>query len=515
MYPKQQIFFILGLSRSGTAAAKRLLHRGASVYVYDDIASERVEKIARELERLGAKRIAKENLSKAPEYCDALVLSPGIPIDHPLAVAFKRKGKAVLGETELAARQMRCAILAVTGTNGKTTTVSMLTDILKAGGLNANACGNIGTPMIDFCSLDETAIAVAEVSSFQLETLNSLCPHIAIVLNITEDHLSRHYNMENYIFLKSKILKNSTETEYAVLNYDDPIVRGFAEKTRAKVLWFSVRERVAGAYLENGNLYFGNEKILSAADLLAEGVHNIQNALAAVVAAKIIGVKTETIAAALSSFKGIKHRIEFVKESNGISYIDDSKGTNVDATIKAVNCMKQDTVLLLGGKNKGYDYSPLFAFLRSSKVKHAILYGENRYDLLKSARENGFHEFTVCKDFAFAVRVAAMKAERGNTVLLSPASASFDEFAGYEERGEKFVEIVSELTKRDEHFVQTTENTQESERTETVEFVESAESADGAADESKPVATAELGESLDSGDEVSKRRFESGEEEIE
>lgn len=515
MYPERQIFFVLGLSRSGKAAAEFLLSRGALVYIYDDVSGERVEKIARALEEQGAKRVDKENFSKMPELCDVLVLSPGIPIDHPIAVSFKRKGKAVVGETELAARYMRCPIVAVTGTNGKTTTVSMLTEIFKTDNVDAYACGNIGTPMIEFCNLCENSIAVAEISSFQMETLNSLCPHISVILNITEDHLNRHYNMENYIFLKSKILKNSTETEYAVLNYDDPIVRGFAEKTRAKVLWFSVRERVAGAYLENGNLYFGNEKILSAADLLVEGVHNIQNALAAVVAAKIIGVKTETIAAALSSFKGIKHRIEFVKESNGISYIDDSKGTNVDATIKAVNCMKQDTVLLLGGKNKGYDYSPLFAFLRSSKVKHAILYGENRYDLLKSARENGFHEFTVCKDFAFAVRVAAMKAERGNTVLLSPASASFDEFAGYEERGEKFVEIVSELTKRDEHFVQTTENTQESERTETVEFAESAESADGAADESKPVATAQLGESLDGGDEISKRRFESGEEEIE
>ena len=263
MYPQQQVFFVLGLSRSGSAAAKYLLQNRATVYLYDDIVSERVERTAKELEALGGKRISKENLPKAPEYCDALVLSPGIPIDHPMAVAFRRKGKAVIGEMELAARQMRSTVVAITGTNGKTTTVSMLTEILNAGEIKAFACGNIGTPMVEFSSLDENTVAVAEVSSFQLETLNSLCPHVAVVLNVTEDHLSRHYNMENYIFLKGKLLKNATETEYAVLNYDDVIVRDFAEKTKAKVLWFSVRERVAGAYYENGNLCFGNEKILS------------------------------------------------------------------------------------------------------------------------------------------------------------------------------------------------------------------------------------------------------------
>ena len=174
MYAQQQIFFVLGLSRSGTAAAKYLLKSGATVYVHDENTSERMEKTLKQLEELGARRIAKENVSKAPEYCDALVLSPGIAIDHPLAVAFRRRGRAVLGEMELAARCMRASVVAITGTNGKTTTVSMLAEILKAGGLEAVACGNIGTPMIEFSSLQETGVAVAEVSSFQLETLNSL-----------------------------------------------------------------------------------------------------------------------------------------------------------------------------------------------------------------------------------------------------------------------------------------------------------------------------------------------------
>lgn len=449
MYPERQIFFVLGLSKSGRSAAEFLLSKNATVYIYDDVSGERVEQVARELESKGAKRVAKETLPKTSEICDVLVLSPGIPIDHPLAVAFKRGGKAVVGETELAARYMRCPIVAVTGTNGKTTTVSMLESVLKEGRYEAKACGNIGSPMIDFCSLGENGVAVAEISSFQLETLNSLCPHIAVVLNVTEDHLNRHYNMENYIFLKAKILKNSSEAEYAVLNYDDRVVRGFAEKTKAKVVWFSVRERVRGAYYENGDLFYAGEKIVSASELLAEGLHNVQNALATIAAAKIMGVKNADIAKALSEFKGIKHRIEFVGEVDGVAYIDDSKGTNVDATIKAVGCMKRETILLLGGKNKGYDYSKLFAVLQKSNVKHAVLYGENRYALLHSAREQGFESVTLCETFAFAVRIAVMVARAGQAVLLSPASASFDEFASYEERGDTFVRMVRNLAKED------------------------------------------------------------------
>ena len=337
MYLKRQAFLVLGLSKSGQAAAEFLLENHAVTYLYDDAVSERLEQTTAWLEQKGAKRVGKDDLPKVMETCDALVLSPGIPIDHPLAVAFKRNHRAVIGETELAARYMRCPVIAVTGTNGKTTTVSLIADVLQKGGYNAKACGNVGTPMLDYCDLEEDAVVVAEISSFQLETLNSLCPHVAIVLNITEDHLNRHYNMENYVFLKAKLLKRCSQAEYAVLNHDDKTVRSFAEKTKAKVLFFSVRERVDGAYYENGNLYFRDEKILSASDLFVGGLHNIQNALAAIAAAKLIGVRTEHIVAALTSFKGVRHRIERIATVGGVTYIDDSKGTNVDATVKAVN----------------------------------------------------------------------------------------------------------------------------------------------------------------------------------
>ena len=442
MYPEKQTFLILGLSRSGRSATEYLLARNATCYIYDDIAGERVERTAAELVEKGAKRTTEELLPSMCDICDVLVLSPGSPIDHPIAVSFKRKGKAVVGETEIASRMLKCPIVAITGTNGKTTTVSMLTEILTAGGYNAKACGNVGTPMIDFCSLGVTDVAVAEISSFQMETLNSLNPHISVILNVTEDHLNRHYNMENYIFLKAKLLKNASEAEYAVLNYDDRIVRTFAEKTKARVVWFSVREKVNGAYYENGALYYNGEKVIAGEDLLTEGLHNIQNALASLACAKLMGVKNTDIAKALTNFKGIKHRIQYIAEIDGVQYVDDSKGTNVDATVKAVSAMKRETLLLLGGKNKGYDYGKLFAVLQKSKVVHAVLYGENRFELLKSAREKSFERVTVCDGFVVAVRIAHLLAKSGQTVLLSPASASFDEFASYEERGDAFVEIV-------------------------------------------------------------------------
>lgn len=445
MYPKKQSFLVLGLSRSGMASSKFLLKRGAQVFVYDDVDSEKIRLQREELVSLGAKCVKKEELSKMIEVCDALLLSPGIPIDHPLAVAFKRGKKAVIGETELAARFYRGSALAVTGTNGKTTTVSMLEKIFIEAGLNAVACGNIGTPFVEVVDEETEKIAVAEISSFQLETLNSFCPHVAVVLNITEDHLNRHYNMENYVFLKRKLLKNLTEAEFAVLNFDDETVRSFAEATKAKVVWFSMKERVSGVYLSGEDVYFHDEKILSIRDLWVDGVHNVQNVLACVAAAKLFGVNAQTIAGALASFKGVRHRIETVATVDGITYIDDSKGTNVDATLKAVACMKEETLLLLGGKDKGYDYRKLFDGLKSSKVVCAVLYGENRYRLSDAARVSGFGKTVVCMTFEHAVKIAQLLALRGQTILLSPASASFDEFSSYEERGDRFAAMVTAM----------------------------------------------------------------------
>ncbi|MDD6995985.1 MAG: UDP-N-acetylmuramoyl-L-alanine--D-glutamate ligase [Candidatus Borkfalkiaceae bacterium] len=455
MYPAYQSFLVLGLSRSGVAAADFLLSKQAEVFVYDDVRGGAVQRAVNALVEKGAKSVREEDLPYMLEKCDALVLSPGIPVDHKLAVAFRRRKKAVIGETELAARYLKCCIIAVTGTNGKTTTVSMIADILTADKKTAKACGNIGTPMLLRRELSENDVAVAEISSFQLETLSSLRPHIAAVLNISEDHLNRHYNMENYVYLKSRLLKNCAETEYAVLNRDDEIVRTFADKTKARIVWFSRREKVNGAYVENGDICFNGERVVPLSALSLPEEHNIENALAAVACAKIMRASNEAIRSALQNFKGAPHRIEVAGTVDGVTYIDDSKGTNVDSTLRAAQCMKNDTVLLLGGKDKGYDYAPLFSALKTTRVVRCVLYGENAFKLLESAMRAGYGNVTLTEKFDYAVKIARLIASPGQTVLLSPASASFDEFSSYEERGDTFVSVVrawqnEELTTRRE-----------------------------------------------------------------
>lgn len=443
MFFKGQRFFIAGMSVSGEGSARFLLERGAEVYVYDDVVSDNIAKVYAELRGLGAHIVTAENCDAAAEKCDILVLSPGIPIDTALPVFFRKRGKAIIGEEELAALYLRATAVAVTGTNGKTTTVSMLNEVINACGQHSVACGNNGNPLIrEVEELSFKDFAVIEISSFQLETLTSLRPHIAVITNITEDHLNRHYNMENYIFLKSKLLRNLRESEYAVLNYDDPIVRGLAKNTKAKVVYFSIQSRVEGAYFQDGGLYYNGEKYLDVNEMSISGVHNVYNALACIAAAGILGLDKRLAASAICAFKGVSHRIEKIREVNGVTYIDDSKGTNVDAALKAAQSMQEPTIILLGGKDKGEDYAPLFQGLSSSLVVHAVIYGENRFKMLNAAIKAGFVSFSLCSEFNTAVRLATFIAKAGQSVLLSPASASFDGFANYEERGKAFKEIV-------------------------------------------------------------------------
>lgn len=446
MYFKGQKFFVAGMSVSGESSARFLLERGAEVYIYDDVISDAVSAIMNDLKELGAHVVSADSLDSAVQKCDILVISPGIPIDTALPIAFRKQGKPIIGEEELAAMFLRATSVAVTGTNGKTTTVTMLGEMLNKTGNKCVACGNNGNPLIrEVEDLTFNDFAVLEISSFQLETLSSLRPHIAVITNISEDHLNRHYNMENYVFLKSKILRNLRESEFAVLNYDDPTVRSFAANTKAKVVYFSIQSKVDGAYYENGSLYFRGEKFFEVNDLTISGVHNVYNALACVAVAGILKLDKKKAGDAICAFKGVRHRIEKIREVNGVTYIDDSKGTNVDATLKAVQSMKVPTVLMLGGKDKGDDYSPLFEGLNSSTVVHAVIYGENRFKMLNAAIKSGFTSFSLCSEFKAAFSLAEFTAKPGQAVLLSPASASFDGFSNYEERGKAFKELVEKI----------------------------------------------------------------------
>lgn len=449
MYYGNQKFLVAGLSRSGEGCANFLLRRGAGVYIYDDVVTDKISELVKSLQAKGAIAVTPENLNDAVSACDVLVLSPGIPIDNALPVAFRKLGKAIIGEEELAATYLRAAAVAVTGTNGKTTTVSMMQSVMEACGKKSVPCGNYGNPLVNVVEdLGFDSFALLEISSFQLETLFSLRPHVAVITNITEDHLNRHYNMENYVFLKSKLIRNLRESEYAVLNYDDERVRQLAKVTRGKVVWFSALQQVEGAYVDGGTVYYRGERYFGVENMTLGGLHNIYNALACVAVSALLGLNRETAANAICKFRGVKHRIQLVGEVNGVTYINDSKGTNVDATLKAVESVARPTVLLLGGKDKGYDYAPLFEGLANSRVVHAVLYGENRFKLIDNASKCGFTSYSACADFATAVHLASYIAKTGQSVLLSPASASFDEFSSYEERGDAFISAVEELKKK-------------------------------------------------------------------
>ena len=443
MYLKKEIFLIVGVAKSGIACGKLLLSKGAKCYLYDNNIVN--ESAYSELISMGAEVVNEEQIEQTLQKITILVLSPGVPIDSAIPKRARALGKRITGEMEIGVELMDNPMVAVTGTNGKTTTVYLIEHILNLAKIKAKAVGNVGTPLTELCYNKQDCVAVTEVSSFQMETCNRIMPHIAVVLNITPDHLSRHYTMENYVFLKSKMLRNMRESEYAVLNYDDPIVKKFSEKTRAKTKYFSLNTEVDGAYLNNGILYYKGEEILSEEQIALKGKHNIQNALASLVCCKLLGIDNEYIKEGLKTFKGAKHRIEFIKRVKGVDYFNDSKSTNPDSTIKAVQAMQKPTVLLLGGKDKGLDYTEMMQNIKNSEIKSICLYGETRFKMYEQAKSVGIKSINLVENMIYAIKLANLIAKEGWNVLLSPACSSFDEFSGYEERGEKFVETVNGL----------------------------------------------------------------------
>ncbi len=445
MYYKFTSFLVVGLKKSGVSATKLLLSKGAEVFVYDDAITNSVKNSLEELLTLGAKKL--DTLENAENNIDVLVLSPAVPIDCDIAVKFRENGKRIIGELELGSYFITSPIVGVTGTNGKTSVCSIVSHVLSQVDIKNVLVGNIGTPITSKLNeITDDTVVVTEVSSYQLETAYRFLPHIACVLNLTEDHLSRHYTMENYAYVKSKILLNLTESEFAVLNYDDAIVKQMEDSTNANVTWFSTREEVDGAYLKGDVIYFFNDEIINVNNLNVSGEHNVADVLASVCILRLLGVAVSEIASGLTTFKGVKHRIELVREFNGISFYNDSKATNVDATIKAINSMKKSTVLILGGYDKGLSYTELMKAIKSSEyIKKVVLTGASSKKMFDDAISEDVCEVSVITDFTLAVRVAYRLAEKDFNVLLSPATSSFDEFSGFEERGEKFIEIVNSL----------------------------------------------------------------------
>ncbi len=443
---KTQNFLILGVSKSGYNAGKFVLEKGGKCFLYEEHSSEKIQNAIIELQNMGAILVGVPLQDEVLRQIDVVVISPGVPINHEVAVRAKQAGKRIIGELEFAFMQKMPRIIAVTGTNGKTTTVNLINAIFAKSNEKSLLVGNVGIPVSSkIKEIDEETVCITEVSSFQLEGVKNLTPHVACILNVSPDHLERHFDMETYVYLKKRLLKNQRESEYSVLNYDDLTVRNMFQETAGKVVWVSREQEVTGAYENQGKIYYNGEYIMETDELNLKGEHNVFNSLFAIACAKILKLDNGSIISALKEFKGVSHRIELIAEKNGVRYYDDSKATNTASTITAIKSMNRPTVLILGGSEKGEEYDELFRQIKQSNVIHTVLTGASRFNMLDCASKLGLAEFTVTKDFEHAVRIASMMAKDGDCVLLSPSCASFDSFSNYQERGDSFKKIVEDV----------------------------------------------------------------------
>ncbi len=439
---------VVGLARSGVAACRLLVACGARVVATDEKPLSALGSEARALEQLGVRVVAGGHPAEAFRAAELVVVSPGVPIDTPV-FARLRAATPVIGELELAWRAMEADTIAVTGTNGKTTTTALLGSLLRQQARAVLVGGNIGNPLAAHAlGFPADGIVVAETSSFQLETIEAFRPRVAVVLNVTPDHLDRHKTFEAYVRAKARIFENQMPADCAVLNRDDDVPRGLAARTAAHVLWFSRREPLRyGVFIRDGwvmaRLNGHVEEICPLAEISLRGQHNVDNVLAATACALWTGMAPETIRRGIGLFRGVPHRIEFLRDVGGVVFYNDSKGTNVESTIKALESFTEPVVLIAGGRGKGQDFAPLGQAARG-RVTHAVLIGEDGEKIGHALQAAGIPT-TPAATFEAAVRAARGLAAPGNVVLLSPACASFDMFDNFEHRGDVFRALVLAL----------------------------------------------------------------------
>lgn len=447
---KGKKILVVGAGKSGLAVSRFLAGKGALAVLTD---AKKPEYPGGELARLaeagvvlvlgGYPEVERENF-------DMVVMSPGVPLTEEPARSARSRGITLIGELELAYSFARAPIVAITGTNGKTTTTTLVGEIFKKSGRDTLVGGNIGLPLVaEVERYGPDSVIVAEVSSFQLETIASFKPRVAVILNITPDHLDRHGDMEGYITAKARIFANQDLGDYTVLNYDDPLTARLGEKTGGRAVYFSrLRVLESGVYVKSGRIVTKidsqEEVVCGINEIGIPGTHNLENALAAVAAAKAAGIGNHVIAKGLKEFKGVSHRLEFVAEINGVKYINDSKGTNPDASIKALEAYSEPVILIAGGKNKGSDFGQ-FAGVIKERARALVVLGQSAELIAEAARARGFVNIQKAADFQEAVTLAHRSARPGEIVLLSPACASWDMFKSFEERGNLFKEIVLDL----------------------------------------------------------------------
>ncbi|MFA4905497.1 MAG: UDP-N-acetylmuramoyl-L-alanine--D-glutamate ligase [Candidatus Margulisiibacteriota bacterium] len=421
---------ILGLGKSGVAAARRLVPLKAQVTVSEALSEDKLDPEA--LAHLKALKVKIEvggHTLSALDGADLIVVSPGVHLDIPIILEAKKRNIPVISEIELGYRFIHKPIIAVTGTNGKTTTASLLGEILSAAGKKVMVAGNIGFPLVEVNDTDLDFI-VLEISSYQLETIVTFRPWISILLNLAEDHIERHRSMKEYAAAKARIFLNQKKNDYVIYNAEDELVSQIATKAEARLISFSVKH-----------------PFLDPKKIKIPGEHNLQNSLAAAQAALICGVPQKTIDEVLRTFPGVEHRIEFVTEKKGVKFYNDSKGTNPDSTIVALKSLYQkdkNIIVILGGRDKGGDLTDL-VHLVSDAAKKVVLIGEASERFHKELKKDGYKDVILAQDFKDAVNTSYKLARSGDIVLLSPACASFDMFKNFEERGKTFKDLVSAL----------------------------------------------------------------------
>ena len=452
---RSQKVLVAGTGISGISSAKLLLEKGGEVILYDGNADLDQEKLRSEFEEDAKLTILLGELDRRDltgvELC---IISPGISLEAPFVEVLDQARIPIWGEIQLAYQCARGRLAAITGTNGKTTTTALVGEIMKSKYEEVYVVGNIGIPYTQVAlETKDDSVTVAEISSFQLETIMDFRPDVSAILNITPDHLNRHHTMENYIAVKESITMNQTESDICVLNYDDPVLRAFGspenERRRCRVIFFSSRTPLAeGYYLDGDMICFAHNgrisEIVDVRELNLLGRHNYENVMAAVAIGSAMGVSIDRIRRAVKAFRAVEHRIEFVLERSGVRYYNDSKGTNPDAAIQAVRAMPGPTLLIAGGYDKEAQYDEWVEEF-DGKVKYLVLIGQTRDKIAECAKEHGFTDIMYAEDMSEAVRVCASYANMGDNVLLSPACASWGMFRNYEERGRIFKECVRNL----------------------------------------------------------------------
>lgn len=442
---------VFGSGKSGIGAAELLGQVGACPVLYDGNPDLDKEAVLHKTASIKETDIyAGGPPEEVQKSLDLAVLSPGVPTDLPLVKSFYEQGLPVWGEVELAFCTGKGRVLAITGTNGKTTTTALLGKIMEDAEDSVFVVGNIGTPYTSKAlEMTEDSVTVAEISSFQLETIEKFAPCVSAILNITEDHLNRHHTMEEYIRVKELIVKNQKPEDVCVLNYEDPVLREFGKNIVPQTVYFSSERRLEkGIFLEDGQIILKTEdqeiSLVKTDDLKLLGKHNFENVMAAAAMAYYAGVSVESIRKSICEFTAVEHRIEYVTEKNGVVYYNDSKGTNPDAAIKGIQAMNRPTWLIGGGYDKGSSYDEwLNSF--DGKVRSLVLIGQTKEKIREAAERLGVCSCILCEDLQEAVKICAEKAQPGEAVLLSPACASWGQFDNYEQRGDCFKEYVKNL----------------------------------------------------------------------